>query len=135
MSGILLDTSVIIAFEKGRLDLDSWLDSLNAGDESSISAVTISELLHGIERDDSTTRAKARRAWIDEFIDTSTVLDFDEDCARVHAKLWAGLEERGERIGPHDLLIAATALHHNMTVATLNVSEFKRVPNLKVITP
>ena len=134
MNGIILDTSVIIACEKGRLDLNAWM-AKQAHSTSNIAAITVSELSYGIERDDVAARAKARRAWMDEFINASSVLDFDEDCARVHATLWAGLESRGVRIGAHDMLIAATALHHGMAVATLNVSEFKRIPNLKVITP
>jgi tRNA(fMet)-specific endonuclease VapC len=134
MNGIILDTSVIIAYEKGKFDLHAWLakHSLNA---TVIATITVSELLYGIERDDAPARAQARRKWMDAFIATSTVLDFDENCARIHATTGAELGERGERIGAHDLLIAATALHHNMAVATLNAAEFKRVPNLKVITP
>ncbi|OAM88299.1 hypothetical protein AW736_19140 [Termitidicoccus mucosus] len=62
-------------------------------------------------------------------------MDFDEDCARTHAALWAKLEAAGARIGAHDIMIAATALHHNMRVATCNASEFKRVANIKVIIP
>jgi len=135
MNGIILDTSVIIASEKGKLDLPAWLDTHSPDNTSVITAITVSELLKGVERANTPARARLRRALVDEFIDASTVLDFNEDCARVHAKLWAGLEKRGERIGAHDLLIAAIALHHNMPVATFNVSEFSRVPNLKVIAP
>ena len=135
MNGIILDTSVVIAFEKGKFDLHAWLASQSADSTSVITSVTVSELLYGVERADTTARARWRKTWTDEFIDASSVLDFDKDCARIHAKLWAGLDARGERIGAHDMLIAAIALHHNMAVATLNVSEFKRVPKLKVITP
>ena len=45
------------------------------------------------------------------------------------------LEALGEHIGAHDMLIAATALTHNMRVATCGTGEFKRVANLKVIIP
>ena len=134
MSGIILDTSVIIAFEKGRLDLDAWLDSLTPDDAAAIASITVSELLHGVERDAS-ARAPVRRTWLNELIATFSVIDFDEECARVHATLWAGLEKAGEPIGAHDMLIAATALRHDMHVATLNLKEFRRVPNLKIITP
>ena len=135
MNGILLDTSVVIAFEKGKIDLHAWLASQSADSTSVITSVTISELLYGVERADTAARARMRRTWTDEFIDASTVLDFDEECARIHATIWSGLEACGERIGAHDMLIAATALRHNMAVATLNAAEFKRVPKLKVITP
>jgi predicted nucleic acid-binding protein len=38
-------------------------------------------------------------------------------------------------MGAHAMLIAATALHHNMRVTTCNAAEFKRIANLKVIVP
>jgi tRNA(fMet)-specific endonuclease VapC len=42
------------------------------------------------------------------------------------------LRRNGVRIGTHDLRIAATALNRQMTVVTANVSDFARVPGLKV---
>lgn len=36
-------------------------------------------------------------------------------------------------IGPHDLWIAATAVTHDMDVATANAAEFGRVPGLTVV--
>src|SRR6266540_3142705 len=50
--------------------------------------------------------------------------------ARRHADLWAELAKRGRMIGPHDLLIGATALAHGYALATLNRREFRRVPGL-----
>jgi len=135
MNGTILDTSIVIAYEKGKLDLKAWLASQSPDSTHVIAAITVSELLHGVERADNTTRARLRKAWIDAFVAAASVLDFDEDCARVHATLWAGLEKAGHRIGAHDMLIAATALRHDMRVATLNSKEFKRVPGLNILTP
>ena len=42
------------------------------------------------------------------------------------------LEQRGEPIGPNDLLIAAHALALESTLVTANVREFSRVPGLQV---
>ena len=53
--------------------------------------------------------------------------------ARVHARIRAQLEAAGQLIGPHDLLIAATALAAGFQLATQNVNEFARVPDLSVI--
>ncbi len=51
----------------------------------------------------------------------------------MHADIWADLSERGEPIGAHDLWIAATALVHELGVATRNASHFDRVPGLRVL--
>jgi tRNA(fMet)-specific endonuclease VapC len=53
----------------------------------------------------------------------------------VHADVWADLSERREPIGAHDLWIAATALAHDLGVATRNASHFGRVPGLSVRAP
>ncbi len=46
--------------------------------------------------------------------------------------LLADLEGRGEPIGVEDVLIAATALQNELTVATRNVRHFSRIPGLPV---
>jgi len=60
------------------------------------------------------------------------VLPFDLEVAREHAKIWADLTERGEMIGPYDLIIAATAVVHRAPLATLNYREFQKVRGLDV---
>ena len=60
-------------------------------------------------------------------------MPFDLDCARVHAHLWARLEERGELIGAHDLVIAATCVREEDSIATLNKKEFARIAELEVL--
>lgn len=49
-----------------------------------------------------------------------------------YAKLRTQLEQKGMPIGPNDLLIAAQALASELVVVTANMSEFNRVPKLKV---
>lgn len=67
--------------------------------------------------------------WLADFI----VLPFDAAVAQTHARVWAALETRGTMIGAHDLQIAATAIHHGYTLATLNQKEFIRVPGLQLV--
>jgi tRNA(fMet)-specific endonuclease VapC len=52
--------------------------------------------------------------------------------ADAYGSLHADLERAGRPIGPNDLLIAATALAHDLTLVTHNISEFGRVPGLGV---
>jgi predicted nucleic acid-binding protein len=53
--------------------------------------------------------------------------------ARVDAVLWASLAGAGVDIGPHDRIVAATAIANGWSVATTNVRHFERVPELNVI--
>jgi tRNA(fMet)-specific endonuclease VapC len=61
------------------------------------------------------------------------IVSFDLRLAREHAALWAGLAQRGQVIGPYDLMIAATALAYRVPLATLNDREFSKIEGLEVL--
>lgn len=107
----------------GRLQLD---------DEVAISAITASELLHGVHRAANPEQASRREAFAARVLTTIPVVPFDTDIARVHARVWAQLARTGTSIGAHDLIIAATALTRGWDVATLNLRDFSRVPGLGI---
>ena len=130
--GLILDSSVIIASERSRFDLLQLLDAY-ADAAIRIAAVTSSELLHGWERAPAGKRRDRRKAFVEGVLRLLPAIPFDLDVARVHARLWASLEARGEMIGAHDLLIAATCVEADDALATLNRSEFSRVPGLKLV--
>lgn len=128
--GVLIDTSVLVALERsGSAPRD--LDRL-AGEPAFLAAITASELLHGVHRADGAARRARRQAFVEALLDLLPVLPFDLTAARIHAGLWAELRGRGEMIGAHDLLIAATALAGELKVLTRNLREFARVDGLQV---
>lgn len=127
--GTLLDTSVLIRAEREEQQL-----SISGDEEVAISAITASELLHGVHRARSEHRAR-RQAFVELVLRTFPVKPFDLDVARVHARIWADLTAAGTPIGPHDLIVAATALALGWSVATLNRAEFERVPGLTLRSP
>jgi tRNA(fMet)-specific endonuclease VapC len=130
--GALIDTSIFIAAERGKLDLPALLAN-HGGDAVALSAITASELLHGVHRArDGAQRAK-REAFVENLLSTLPVVPFDMVAARVHAGLWAELAAKGEPVGAHDLLIAASALAVGFSVATRDERSFPRVPGLKVL--
>ena len=129
--GQILDSSVLIAAERRRFDLESYFTA-HAQEEFFISAVTWSELLHGLERASEPRIKERRRRWVEENVAHLGMLSFGRSEAEQHARIWAHLESRGTVIGPHDLLIAATALSSHYPLATLNEKEFIRVPGLKL---
>lgn len=129
--GVVLDTSVIIAAERSAAGFSRFLESL--GEEPvGMAAITASELLHGCLRArDAAVRAR-RGAFVDAVLEAFPVLPFGLAEARRHAELWAELATRGAMIGPHDLLVGATALAHGHALATRNWRAFSRVPGLVV---
>lgn len=126
---VLVDTSVLIDAERRGQSLDEAI-----GDQDrAISTITASELLHGVQgADDSAIRAR-RSVFVERVIATIEPLPITTVVARTHARIWAELEDAGKPIGAHDLWIAATALSHDMAIATANAREFERVPGLAVV--
>ena len=130
---VILDTGVIIAGERGSLDLERWLATM-PDEDFETSAITVAELWHGVERATAAYRAK-RQLYIESALSVLQVIPFTEQIAREHARLWAELESRGRMIGDYDLIVASTALERGSAVATFNVRHFSAVPGLKVIQP
>ncbi len=128
--GGLIDTSVLIEAERGRLDVDRLLDA-HASETVAIAAITASELLHGVQRLKGVARARAS-LFVERLLDLLPVVPFDLDVARVHATLSAELRARGTAVGAHDLLIAATAVYTDAWVATRDLRSFPRIKGLDV---
>ena len=130
MSGLLLDTSVVIAAERRTLDLGA----VTAGrlDLCFLSAVTATELLHGVHRADTEARRRTRAAFVEAVLGAFPILELDLAAARVAARLWADLRTMGTPLPTHDLWLAASALAHSLSLLTLNVADFRRVPGLVV---
>ncbi len=129
--GLILDTNVIIRADRRGTPVDftvwsSWGDAY-------ISAITASELLVGVHRADSEARRLRRAAFVEGVLAAIPVLDFTLEVARTHAEILAILKSRGEVIGAHDLIIAATALSAGHAVLTTDLDEFRRVPGLEVL--
>jgi tRNA(fMet)-specific endonuclease VapC len=129
--GVVIDSSVFIASERGTFDLPSKLVK-RSGEEAAISAITVSELLHGVHRA-APAKVKARReVFVERILATLVVMPFDELVARVHARLWATAAAKGITVGPHDLMIAATAAARGWSVATRDPRSFPKIPGLTV---
>ena len=130
--GIVVDSSVFIAAERGKLDLEHVLR--DHGDEPIvIAAITASELLHGIHRALEPSQRHRREAFVERLLADLPLVPFDLVVARVHARLAAELAARGSPVGAHDLQIAATAVAVGYDVATRDERSFPRIPGLRVL--
>ena len=129
--GILIDSSVLVAAERGLLDLDRLLE-LHGEDTVALASISASELLHGLHRLKGVRRARSE-AFVERILATLPVIPFDVAAARVHAVLAADLRAKGTPVGAHDLLIAATAVLRGDTVATRDLRSFPKVQGLDVV--
>jgi tRNA(fMet)-specific endonuclease VapC len=127
----LIDSSILIAAERGDLALDAF-SARYAEEDVAISAVSASELLHGVHRARTPGQRHRRQAFIEGLLAQLPVIPFDLTVARVHASLWADLARRGVAVGERDLMIGATAIARNFTVATRDERSFSKIPGLSV---
>lgn len=129
--GVILDSSEIIALERNR----KMVETLVSGREDEpfgISVVTVAELLHGVERADSEIQRIRRQAFVEKVIELFPIYPFDISVARIYARIWASLIQRGFTVGAHDLIIAATAISLDYTVITANRRDFEKIAGLRL---
>lgn len=127
MTGYLLDTNVISELRKGaRADpnVTAWLDATDT-QELWLSVVVIAELQRGtalVERRDP-DQAHQLQTWLEELAN-----DYDDRILPITLEIavrWGSLGIP-DPLPVLDGLIAATALEHDLTVATRNVTDIAR---------
>jgi len=123
---ILLDTDHCVFFLRGRQDVRATFEARGT-DEPGISIITVGELYFGALR--SAHPGRNREA-CQAFIDRVTVVSLDQNIMLRFAEIKAALASRGELLEDPDLLIAATALHHDIPLVTHNASHFARIDGL-----
>lgn len=123
----LLDTTWIIVYLRGNPDVVNRLHQLDQ-EELAVSIISVAELYEGVFRSRSPLRNEQS---LKEFLQAVTVLDLTEDVCRTYGEQKVKLLRTGTVIGGFDLLIAATALVHDLTLLTKD-QDFKRVGDLSL---
>ncbi len=130
--GTLVDTSALIAAERGHVDFGKLLATQRT-DKVATTTICVSELLHGLHRmTNAVSRARAERT-IEMVLTGISIVSFDLEIARLHARRGADLAATGTAVGAHDLIIAATALSLDYRIATRDKRSFPRIPGLDVV--
>jgi predicted nucleic acid-binding protein len=130
--GTLIDTSILIAAERGRLDPARFRDE-DDDEPVAIAAISASGLLHGVHRlKGAVARTRAER-FVERLLASMPVIPFDLDVARVHARLDAELSAAGTAVGDADLMIAATAVWLDYRIATRDLRSFPKIEGLAVV--
>ena len=128
---ILLDTDIVshLLRSDARAELVRRLREVPMRSRF-ISAISIGEMLYGIER---TGRHESIRARLEtEFVARVEVLPFDLEAARAYGRVKAELHKAGQPLDEPDLRIASIAVCRGLTLITGNDAHFGRVPGLKV---
>jgi tRNA(fMet)-specific endonuclease VapC len=124
----LLDTDIIICSLKGHPVLQENLRR-HLNDPLQISIVTCLELYYGAYKSQQVTGNLAKVKRIEEILE---VIPLGTEAAEIFGRLKAQLEIKGTRLDDFDLMIAACALTHNLTLVTNNEMHFRIIDGLKV---
>jgi len=125
----MLDTNICIYIAKHRPpEVRSRFERLKPG-QLVMSAITYGELSYGVSKSSQRTQALTQ---LEELVQDVPVEELDSRAAETYGEIRASLEKQGQIIGNNDLWIAAHALALNLTLATNNEREFKRIPGLSL---
>ncbi|WP_353179467.1 type II toxin-antitoxin system VapC family toxin [Delftia acidovorans] len=128
---LILDSNTISYYFRGDPQVVPRLQALRPTDIG-VPAIVEYELRYGLQRLPSAASAPRLEALV-QLLRPMQLLAFDSECATHAARIRAALEAKGTPIGPHDTLIAATALRHQAALVTRNIREFSRVPDLQCL--
>jgi len=135
----LIDTCVISEFVKRKPNghVRDWFNQLDER-HTFISAISIAEIKKGIYKikPSQPERALKLQNWLDrlELSFSQRILPINNDVLEQWAQFSASMERQGNTLAVMDSLIAATAHHYDLTIATRNVNDFNVLP-LKIINP
>jgi tRNA(fMet)-specific endonuclease VapC len=130
MEPALLDTDTLSEIMKG-VDpqvQDNARRYLTAFHHFTFSIMTRYEILRGLKA----RRATRQIARFEQRCQHSQVLPLTDDIIVHAAEIYALLYQQGQLISDADILIAATALQHNLVMVTENVNHFRRIPGLAI---
>jgi len=125
----LLDTNAVIALVTRRSDaLRRRVEAMEPG-ALAISSIVAHELYFGAYRSQKIEfNLETLRLLFADLV----ILELDREDARTAGEIRAMLTRQGTPIGPYDVLIAGQARARGLTLVTSNLSEFERVPGLKL---
>lgn len=98
-----------------------------AAGQMALSTITLTELNVGVEK---SAMPVERRDELNAFCAALIILDYDADAAGHAADIRVRLEQRGQKIGSIDTLLAGHVRSLGLTLVTGNTREFSRVPGL-----
>ena len=125
----LLDTNTCIRYLNGQsIGVLQRLRTLPSN-EVVVCSVVKAELFYGAMKSTNPDRTLAEQKL---FLSAFLSFPFDDRAAEIYGRIRAELARKGTPIGPNDLMIAAIALAHDVTLVTHNTDEFSRISGLRL---
>jgi tRNA(fMet)-specific endonuclease VapC len=133
--GLMLDSSILVAAERrgdNVAKLFRLISETYSDQRSVLSAVGLTELVHGIYRAKTTEIRAQRESFIGDLLKQVEVYPYSTATAQLAGKINGEQQNRGIVIPFVDLMIGATALEVGYSILTTNIRHFRLIPNLVV---
>lgn len=128
---LILDTNVLIAYERGEIDQSAFDE-----DDLAIAALSVAEYRTGIELARTAEQAAARARALAVIVDQVEVLEYTVATATHHARLIAHVRRSGRPRGAHDLILAAHAAHSDRCLVSGDAAaRFEDLPGVTAESP
>ena len=124
----LLDTDIMIYNLKGNEMVRQNLRN-HINDPIQISSVTLMELYYGAFKSQKVESNIAKVRKIENSIE---IISINKDQVELFGMLKVKLEKAGTPLDDFDLILAATALSHNLILVTNNERHFSRIEGLQI---
>lgn len=123
---IMVDTTILIDYYRKTDKINSaWIGLIKQGYRFSISAITKYEIFAGAN--------PAQLEFWNDVLKAIQVIPFNEETADKAVEINTQLKRKRKQIAIADLFIAATAVSHNLRMATLNTKHFDRIDGLHIV--
>ena len=123
---ILVDTSILIDYYlKTDKEKSAWIALVRQGYSFAISAITKYEIYSGATQNQLTF-------W-STILEAINIIPLDEVSVDTAVIINSGLKKKRKQIDLADLFIAATAVAHNLSLATLNKKHFDRIDTINIV--
>lgn len=128
-NGYVLDTDVLIAFLRGKTpELKAKVENLLDREiPLYLTMISLGELYLGAFKSENPPKNLFLVNTLKEKIE---LLDLTEEIMMLYGEIEAVLEKAGQVIGDFDVLIASTAIKHDMTLVSGNARHFQRIITL-----
>jgi len=123
---IIVDTDVVIDFFNGVSPGAEVMSSLISRQEVALTSISVFELCAGIE-------GKRRLNQIETLIQSVTILPLDVIEAVIAGKIYTQLKSKGQLVGTHDILIAATCVANSVPLYPKNVAHFSKIEDIQIL--
>src|SRR5437660_870322 len=123
-----IDSDVVADYLGAKPQALDLLSAL-AKEDIALSLVTVGEIYEGIYYGRDPRKAEAV---FHQFLRMAETLPLTHTIMQRFAQIRGELRRKGQIIGDFDMLIAATALHHDLLVVNRNTKDYQRIPHLQL---